>query len=351
MIEQTKPTLWVFNDFSPVGDFSDVYWRECFLDDDFKNYDVKVIDGQYIIHESFLMGDTLFKHQQMRAMLDLFVKNEIRNGDVFIFANAWNYITVPLSFLKLEFDLDIKMIGFWGNSSFNKFSPLVKRLKEKSSFGYNFEYSLYKTYDLNCFLCQEHLDMFKGRHPNIMETAKVTGYPFGYLKKQNHILKKENIIFTPYPITDAVHNRIWKGLQSDHKNYLFINSMLTHQQRDKFKELIKASKFLFSAREFEYDPVLIYESMLNGVVPLIQNRYLYQVQFPEYYLIPKLNLNKKNPYLNMMRTRFAISDWFFEKIEQYDHWSQKAKEDADIIGKNFYSNDKFLNELTKLTLD
>ena len=41
------------------------------------------------------------------------------------------------------------------------------------------------------------------------------------------------------------------------------------------KKLIESSKFLYSARDFEYDPVVIYESMLNGVVPFIQKRYLY----------------------------------------------------------------------------
>lgn len=351
MTEQTKPTLWVFNDFSPIGDFSDVYWRECFFDSDFDQFEVKIIDGQYLNHESFLVGDLSFKHFQMRGLLDLFIKNEVRDGDVFIFANAWNYVAIPLTFFKYEFNLDIKMIGFWGNSLFNKHSPLTKRLKLKKEFGYNFEMSLFKAFDLNCFLCEEHLQQFKTRHNSNADfsSAKVTGYPFGYLAKKVKLNKKENIIFTPYQITDPIQNRVWKGLQSDQPNFLFVNSIFTHRQRDKFKQLIQSSKFLYSSREFEYDPIIIYESMLNGVVPFIKNGYLYQVQFPDYYLIPTLNLNKRNPFLNMMRNRIMISDWFAEKIEKYDFWALKAQEDAKIIGENFYSNSKFINELKKIT--
>lgn len=353
MTEQTKPTLWVFNDFSPIGDFSDVYWRECFFDEDFNQFEVKIIDGQYLNHESFLVGDLSFKHFQMRGLLDLFIKNEVKDGDIFVFANAWNYITIPLTFFKYEFNLDIKLIGFWGNSLFNKYSPLTKRLKQKKDFGYNFEMSLFKSFDLNCFLCEDHLNQFKTRHSinHDLNTAKITGYPFGYLAKKVKPQKKEDIIFTPYPIMDPIQERVWRGLQSDHSKFLFINSFLTHRQRDKFKLLIQSSKFLYSAREFEHDPVLIYESMINGVVPFIQNRYLYEMQFPEYYLIPKLNLSKRNPYLNMMRNRIMISDWFSEKIENYESWAEKARQDAKLIGEKFYNNNKFLNELTKLTLD
>lgn len=350
-IEQIKPTLWVFTDWSPLNDFSDVYWRECFHDEDFCQYTIKIIDGQYINHESFLLGDLNFKHAQMKTLLNLFEKNDIKDGDIFIFANAWNYIAVPLTFFKYEFDLDIKMIGFWGNSIFNKSSPLSKRLKLKKEFGYNFEMSLFKSYDLNCFLCDDHFEIFKKKHGYSLnyDSGKVTGFPFQYLSRNIQDHSKEDIIFIPYPIQDEVQSRIFKGIKGDHPEFSYVNSFLTHKDRNKFRELIKVSKFLFSSREFEHDPVLIYESMLNGVVPFIQNRYLYQIIFHDDYLIPKLDINKRNKYLFMMRHKILLSNFFDLKIRKYDYWAARAKQDAIEIGKKYYSNDKFLNELKQLT--
>lgn len=351
VIEQiTKPNLFVFTDFSPINDYSDVYWRECFFHKDFDQYNVRIIEGQYQRYESFLFSDVSFKHQQLRTLLDLFAINEIKDGDVFVFANAWNFVSVPLSFFRYEYGLDIKMIGFWGNSAFNKHSPMVKRLKMKSEWGYNFEMSLFKAYDLNCFFSDEQQKMFLSRHKSSEHVGVVTGFPFGYLKDTAQQKKKQKIIFAPWPVKDEIQLRIWKGIRSEHHDkFQLIDSWRTHTSREKYKQLIKEAMFLFCPKEMENDPVLIYEAMLHGVVPFLQRKQLFQMLFPDEYLIPEIKMLKRNKYLYMMRHRLVLSDFFIDRIDNYDEWKTKVQLFADQFGQQYYDNQKFLNELEQIT--
>ncbi len=353
MIGLTKRTLWILTDYSPINDFSDVYWRECFLKSkDFQEYNVRIIEGQYINHESYLYTDLSFKHKQMKSVLDLFANNEVKRGDVFIFANAWNFVAIPLSFFRAEYRIDFKMVGFWGNSIFNKLSPLTNRLKDKNSGGYNFEMSLFKTYDLNCFLCEEHHQMFSRRPQSVKDKGIVTGYPFGYLKERVQQGTKENIIFNPWPIKDEIQSRVWKSIKADHHlNYSFLDTYshkFQYKDREKYTELFKVAKFMFSAKEIEHDPVFIYEAMLHGVVPFLQKRHLYQIFFHEDYLIPKINIVKRNNMISLMRHRMEMLNFFMDRISNYESWKERAIKDAEEMGNKYYSNDKFLIELNKL---
>jgi len=339
-----KNTLFV------VVDSSDVYWRECFSDEDYSQYTIRIIDGQYITAESFLIGDVFFKNAQLRTLLDLFQKNEVRNGDIFVFANAWNFITIPLSFFKHEFNLDIKLIGFWNNSLFNRASPMFRRLDSKNGWGYNFEMSLFKAYDLNCFFCKEHQEMFSRRnYASRQEVGVVTGLPFGYLRKKVQSVEKHNIIFTPEPITDEIHSRVFAGLSFDFKEYSLVVASKTHFTRFKYNELLKAAKVLYCVKQTEYDPAVIYEAMLNGIIPILPKRMFLEMIFPKEYFYerqsPKI---KRNIYLFMIRNRLEMIEFISKKVDNYEEWKLKVKSDAETIEQEYFSNTKFLTELNKI---
>jgi hypothetical protein len=112
---------------------------------------------------------------------------------------------------------------------------------------------------------------------------------------------------------------------------------------------LKEAKFLFCPKEMENDPVLIYEAMLYGVVPFLQRKQLFQMLFSDEYLIPEIHMVNKNKYLYMMRHRLMLSDFFTDRIDNYDEWKVKVETDAIEFGQKYYDNQKFLNELKKIT--
>lgn len=353
MIGQTKPTIHVLLDYVPADNRLESYWRECFKDDDFKDYNINLIDGAFTRHESYLWSDTFFKTQQLKNLMDLFSKNSINNGDIFIFTNAWNFVAVPLSYFRYEFELDIKVIGFWGNSLFNQYSPMWKRFKKKhKKWGRDFELALYRAYDLNCYFSEEHLDLFRKKYPNHdLERNKyaVTGYPFGYLAKNIPNKEKIDQVIFPYPVKQEYQSQVIKGLGSEIK-YNFVFPRETHNNRWEYLQLLRESKAMFCPNHRENDPVLLYEGMVNGLIPFVPDKEFYHHIVPSYYYYPNILSTRRvrNRFLFAMRNRIELEGFVLDKLDNYNEWKCKVQEDAKVIGEKYYNNDKFITELKNL---
>lgn len=346
-----NPTIHVVTEYQPWSNLES-YWKECFYDSDFSGYGVNIIDGTLLRKESLLWGDTIYKTSQLKIIVDMVHNNEIKNGDIFVFTNAWNFVAMPLSYFKNEYGLDIKMIGVWGNSVFNQHSPMYSRFKRKNKkWGREFELSLFKSYNFNCFLCQEHLDLFKRKYQTIGKNSQyaVTGYPFEYLKKNVINEDKENTIIFPYEIVDNLEVGVFKNLQYELPEYQFSIAREYCNSRLHYVKFLRKSKALFCARRFEYDPVLIWEAMLNGVYPILPKLGIFEELFPEKYTYPKeLVVPRNNKYLYVLRTRFQLKEIVKQVIERFDSNLQELYADADRIGSKYYSNQPFTEILKSL---
>lgn len=306
-----------------------------------------------IAHDSYLWSDTKYKSSQLNAVLDLMQRNSIKDGDIFIFTNAWNFVAVPLSYFRHEFKLDIKLISFWGNSLFNQSSPMWQRFKtSKKGWGREFESALFKAYDLNCFLCQEHWELFQKKYQQIQAVriteVAITGYPFEYLTRDVANVEKKNKIVFPYDLKEEFQVQIFQGLGSELKDYEFVFARKEANNRWKYKLLLNESIGMFCGSRTESDPVLLYEGMLNGLIPFVPNRLMYQYVFPEYYQYPSpLSKPKNNKFLYVVRNRLQLQDFILEKLNNYNEWKDKVKEDAKVLGDKYYSNAPFKMLLNK----
>lgn len=348
-----KRTLHILVDYTPFDNKIETYWRECFKDQDFDEFDVNIIEGQMIQHDSYLWSDTKYKVSQLNSILDLVQKNKIKNGDIFIFTNAWNFVAVPLSYFRYEFKLDIKLIGFWGNSLFNQASPMWWRFKKsKKGWGRDFESSLFKAYDLNCFLCQEHWELFQRKYAQVqgayLTEVAITGYPFEYLTRNIPEIEKSNKIIFPYELNDEFQVQIFKGLGSEIQKYDFVFAREIANNRWKYKLLLNESIGMFCGARTESDPVLLYEGMLHGLIPFVPNRLMYQYVFPEYYQYPSmLSKPKNNKFLYVVRNRIQLEDFIQEKLDNYSKWKDIVKKDAKELGDKYYRNEPFKLLLNK----
>lgn len=349
-----KRTIHVLTEYSGLNKIES-YWRECFKDEDFSEFDVNIIEGHPASHDSYLWSDTYYKSTQLKQLLDMMQKHDIKKGDVFVFTNAWNYVAVPLSFFRHEFGLDIRLIGFWGNSLFNQQSPMWKRFKNRyKGWGRDFELALFNAYDMNCFLCEEHWKLFHRKYQYIKGAYKthvsISGYPFGFLSRQ--VLgetKKSKIIVFPYDINDDIQVTLFKGLASELTDYEFVYAQKEHNHRWKYKLLLKEAMGLFCGKNEEHDPVMLYEGMLNGVIPMVPSRLMYYYFFPEIYQYPtELSAPKHNKMLYVVRNRMQLQDFICERIDNYDKYYERLKSDAKEIGEKYYKNDIFKKELLNL---
>lgn len=330
------------------------YWRECWYDADFANYDINIIDGAVLPHESALFTDTHYKSIQLKLLLGLIEMNKIRDGDVFVFTNAWNYVAIPLSYFRDEYKLNITLVGVWGDSLYNQFSPMWKRFKNaKKTFGRQFELALFNAYDRNCFLTEKELKLFVSKYGERFESREsvhITGYPFEYISKTPQLIcDKENIIVFPYNVTNDMHVNAFRGLESEIPNLQFVYAQKTHNTRTSYRNLLRQSKLMFCSQTAETNPVLLWEGMCNGVIPLVPSRLLYYHTFPPQYHYPSsLTKAKNNKFLYLMRTRGQLGDLFIEKLNKYDEMRSAVVVDAMELTEKYYSNKPFIKMLNEL---
>jgi hypothetical protein len=282
----------------------------------------------------------------------MILRGEVKNGDVFVFVNAWNFLAVPLSYFKDEYGMDIKMIGFWGNALFNQESPMWQRFKRKyKTWGRDFENSLFQSYDMNCFLCEEHSTLFFNKYPRLKryKNWSVTGFPFEYVSKKVIRKEKENIVLFPYEINSDLQVKVFQGIGSELSQYKFVYAQEHHNNRMLYLDLLRKSKTLYCGKEAEANPVVVWEAMVNGVIPMVPGKLMYYYVFPERYHYPKeLSSAKNNKFLYLLRNRFQMVDYVRMRMEKYDELVQQLQEDAEVVKNKFYSNKRFLQILKQL---
>lgn len=284
--------------------------------------------------------------------MDMILRGHIRNGDVFVFVNAWNYITVPLSYFKDEYGMDIKMIGFWGNALFNQESPMWERFKRKyKTWGRDFESSLFQSYDMNCFLCEEHSKLFFSKYPRLKYHSNwnITGYPFEYISKRVIKKEKSDIVIFPYEINSDLQVKVFQGISSELPQYRFVYAQEHHNNRMLYLDLLRKSKTMFCGKSTEANPVVIWEAMVNGVFPMVPGKLMYFYVFPLQYHYPKeLTVAKNNKFLYLLRNRHQMTDFVKRSMENYVNVVDQLKEDADVIKNKYYSNKIFIETLKSI---
>lgn len=344
----SKKTIHVITEYNRKVHI-ETYWKDCFRDVDFNDFSVNIIDGSHISHDSFLWADTYYKNTQLRTIMDMLLRGEIKNGDVFVFVNAWNFISVPLSYFKDEYGMDIKMVGFWGNALFNQESPMWQRFKRKyKKWGRDFEGSLFNSYDMNCFLCDEHSDLFFNKYPRLKKHSNwaVTGFPFEYITRRIVKKDKSNIILFPYEINSDLQIKVFKGLSTELPQYEFVYAQEHHNNRILYLDLLRKSKAMFCGRYTEANPVVLWEGMLNGVVPMVPDKLMYYYMFPKDYQYPnELSSAKNNKFLYLLRNRFQMVDFVKNIIDTYESSLDTLLFDANEMTKRYYSNERFLKIL------
>lgn len=358
----SRPTIHVVTEFKRDSNIES-YWYECFHDEDFYDYDVNIIDGTFTSHESYLWSDAFFKSVQLRFILDAMARHKIRDGDIVVFANAWNYAVIPLSYFRDEFRMDISIIGFWGDSLFNQDSPTWQRFKRvRKDWGRQLELSLFNSYDMNCFWCERHWQLFKSKFANlkgsrinrwngqVISSYAITGHPFGFLAKEAKVSsKKEDVIIYPYNLRNDVGKHIVRGLSTDLPQYKFVFAQDEANNRVFYDGLLQDAKMMICANSQETDPVLLYEGMVNGVIPLVPERLAFPEIFPERYLYPSgLTIPKSDNMVNVHRLRKQFEDIVSDTMNRYDELKDQLSIDAKKIGNKYYSNKPFMKVLKQV---
>lgn len=272
--------------------------------------DVTVIEGPEDIAActtpgAFLnfSGTNVYKSEQVRKIAELFTENKIKDGDKFVFADAWHPGVINIKYMAELLGVKIELHGLWHAGSYDP-ADFLGRLIGDAPWVRHAEQSFFECFDTNWFASDFHIEMFVNNlldnddgfdtlpHPMLVKNLRGdkilrTGWPFEYLTEKlanNYV--KEDIILFPHRMAPEKQPDIFKSLAQQLPEYEFIFCQDLNLTKPEYHELLKRAKMVFSANTQETLGISCYEILAAGGVPLVPNRLSYKEMYDDMFKYP-----------------------------------------------------------------
>ena len=283
-------------------------WKE-YLPRQMRNagMDVVVISGgevpQATTPGAFLnfAGTNNYKSQQMLEISRMFAMGDIKDGDYFLYTDAWNPTVIQLKYMTELLGIKIKIGGMWHAGSYDP-QDFLGRLIGDTPWVRNAESSMFYCYDDNFFATRFHVNLMAqnlfgvetlfeedeaeallNEHDN---RIKIVGWPMEYLKNTMalyaNVEKKPKIIF-PHRLAPEKQLEIFKDLAKEMPEYEWFVAQEHKLTKDEYHTHMAESKIMFSANLQETLGITSYEAALVGTLPMVPNRLSYSEMWSTIY--------------------------------------------------------------------
>ena len=303
------------------------------------NDNVEVISGgdtpQATTPGAFLNfgGTNVYKSKQLEIIGEKFCNGEIKDGDYFLYTDAWNPTVIQLRYMAELLGVNIKIGGLWHAGSYDP-QDFLGRLIGDKPWVRQAEVSMYHCYDDNFFATDFHIELFqktfgawtKGHEP------KQVGWPMEYLKDIMEPFKgiaKEDIILFPHRIAPEKQPEIFRDLAQSLPQYKFVFAQDTQLTKDEYHTLLSRSKMVFSANLQETLGISWYEAALVNTFPLVPGRLSYSEMATNDVLYPSEWTESWDSYIEhkqhlisriveiMSRDNTEINSNVIDKVESF----------------------------------
>ena len=255
-------------------------------------------------------GTNIYKAEQVKIIADLFQKEQILDGDHFVFADAWHPGVLQLKYMAELLNIKIVTHGLWHAGSYDMHDFLGRRIGDAKWVRHT-EYAMFDAFDRNYFASQFHIGMFAsvmfdGQNDTLTEVdsseylrSKIvrTGWPMEYLNK--HITSnpnKEDIILFPHRDAPEKQLNIFKDLAQALPQYEWVNCNDYNLTKPEYNKLLEQSKMVFSANLQETLGISCYEILKAGGIPLVPNRLSYKEMYEDIFKYPSKSTENWKDY-------------------------------------------------------
>lgn len=243
--------------------------------------DSTVISGNTVEHNvsegGFLnFGATnIYKSEQIQKVAELFTQNKIKNGDKFLFTDAWHTGALQVKYMAELQGVDVKLYGMWHAGSYDP-QDFLGRIVGDAEWVRQTEKALYNAYDTNLFATDFHKQLLETTL-NVSNSSKVVGWPMDYLKQKlsNTVEKKNQIVF-PHRIAPEKQPEIFRDLARQMPEATFVFAQELNLSKEEYHNLLAESKLMFSANLQETLGISWYEAALAGCMPVVPARLSYK---------------------------------------------------------------------------
>ena len=312
------------------------------------NSDVVVISGgetpQATTPGAFLNfgGTNVYKSKQLEQIGEMFCKGEVKNGDYFLYTDAWNPTVIQLRYMAELLGVDIRVGGLWHAGSYDP-HDFLGRLIGDAPWVRHAEMSMFQCYDDNFFATDFHIDLFKDVFvPDYSEvyaddSIKRVGWPMEYLKNsldQYKGMEKRDLILFPHRIAPEKQVDIFRDLAEQLPEYEFVICQERELTKNEYHNLLGEAKMVFSANLQETLGISWYEGALVDAIPMVPDRLSYSVMAVPEFLYPSAWTEDYSEY---RKHRGELVTKIRDYIENYDDYLVSLEKQRTKLNKDFFS--------------
>jgi len=324
-------------------------------------FEVEVIEGpsdapQDTTPGAFLnfSGTNYWKSEQLKTIAGMFAAGKVKDGDYFLYTDAWNPTVLQLKYMAELLGVKIKIGGMWHAGSYDP-ADFLGRLIGNAPWVRHTEKALFHVFDQNFFATQFHVDMFasellhdglfndypwyKDYIAELMNSGKITiaGWPMEYLA--DAMLPyvdadKEDLILFPHRIAPEKQLEIFKDLEQHLPQYKFVVCQEQKLTKHEYHKMLAKAKIVFSANLQETLGISWYEGALVGAIPMVPDRLSYsEMALNEFKYSSDWTIN----YESYLQHREQIVQHINYLMTNYDNLKPVIQEQRKKLADDFFS--------------
>ena len=269
-------------------------------------------------------GTNIYKSAQVAQMSMFFKEGKVKDGDHFVFADAWHPGILQLKYMLELLQIKGTIHGLWHAGSYDPYD-FLGRLIGDAPWVRHTERALFHSIDKNYFASKFHIELFVntfGEDVAIQDKIVRTGWPMEYLtpvlQADTVGTEKQNLILFPHRNAPEKQLNIFEDLKNELPEYNFMNCQEHKLTKKDYHKLLGEAKMVFSANLQETLGISCYEILRTGGVPFVPNRLSYTEMYEDIFLYP--------------------SEWT-ETWKSYQEHKEEIKERIVYFMDNFNSNE------------
>ena len=282
-------------------------------------------------------GTNVYKSKQLEIIAEAFCNGEVKDGDYFLYTDAWNRTVIQLKYMAELLNVNIKTGGLWHAGSYDP-ADFLGRLIGDKPWVRNAERSMYECFDHNFFASEFHINMFFESFPELDRSKVVrTGWPFEYMDNTLTMYKnmpKKDIILFPHRIAPEKQPEIFQDLKDSLPQYEFIVCQEKQLSKNEYHNLLGEAKLVFSANLQETLGISWYEGALVGALPMVPDRLSYKEMALDKFKYPSEWTESMESY---KKHKKQVMDKIVDYMENYEDYlvslnKQVYKLNGDYFG-------------------
>lgn len=293
-------------------------------------------------------GTNVYKSKQLEKIGKLFEQNKIKDGDYFLYTDAWNPTVIQLKYMAALLGVDIKIGGLWHAGSYDP-QDFLGRLIGDTPWVRSAEHSMFSCYDHNFFATQFHIEMFEHGlliNENLSDSKiQRVGWPMEYLQHKLAPFsgkQKTNTVLFPHRLADEKQLDIFLDLKKRLPEYEFIVCQEKSLTKNEYHELLATSKVVFSANLQETLGISWYEGSLVDTIPMVPDRLSYKEMALDVFKYPSEWTESFDDYLEHADQVVAL---LREYMDNYDAYSYSLKAQREHLMHQYFNGDKIYDSI------